>query len=122
MLGLSDRVLGNLSVSVPYGYNHQELRRNFPDLRIFRESPETYELGKTRVRDQFGIVVSAYNAERAIADMLKEKKRGRVSSQLARDVIVSYLRKGKSDLPKLTKMCAALGVRDELQAYLDVLP
>lgn len=74
------------------------------------------------MRDQFGIVVSAYNAERTIADMLKEKKRGRVSSQLARDVIVSYLRKGKSDLPKLTKMCAALGVRDELQAYLDVLP
>jgi len=37
LLGLSDRVPGNLSVSVPRGYNPQELRRIHPDMRIHRE-------------------------------------------------------------------------------------
>lgn len=121
LLGLSDRVPGNMCVSVPYGYNPQELRRSFPDVRIYRESPKTYELGKTQVKDPFGIMVSTYDAERSIADILKEKKRGSVNPQLVRDAIVGYFRKGDRDLAKLAKMCEALGVRDELQTYLEVL-
>lgn len=121
LLGLSDRVPGNMCVSAPYGYNPQELRHSFPDVRIYRESPKTYELGKTQARDPFGIMVSTYNAERSIADILKEKKHGSVNPQLVRNAIVGYFRKGDRDLAKLAKMCEALGVRDELQTYLEVL-
>lgn len=121
LLGLSDRVPGNLSVSVPRGYNPQELRHVHPGMRIHREGDELYGLGKTVVKDPMGILVPTYDAERSIADIIKERAKGTVDPQLVRDAIVGYFRKGDRDLPKLAKMCEAVGVRDELQTYLEVL-
>ncbi|WP_165252856.1 type IV toxin-antitoxin system AbiEi family antitoxin domain-containing protein [Adlercreutzia sp. ZJ304] len=121
LLGLSDRVPGNLSVSVPRGYNPQELRRTHPDMRIYREGDKLYGLGRTTVKDPMGIVVPAYDAERSIADIIQERAKGTVNPQLVRDALVGYFRKSDRDLPKLAKMSEALGVRDELQTYLEVL-
>ena len=121
LLGLSDRVPGNLSVSVPRGYNPQELRRIHPDMRIYRENGKLYGLGKTMVKDPMGILVPIYDAERSIADIIQERAKGTANPQLVRDAIVGYFRKGDRDLPKLAKMCEAVGVRDELQTYLEVL-
>lgn len=121
LLGLSDRVPGNLSVSVPRDYNPQELRRTHPDMRIHRESDKLYGLGKTTVKDPMGVIVPTYDAERSIADIIQERAKGTMNPQLVRDAIVGYFRKGDRDLPKLAKMCEALGVRDELQTYLEVL-
>lgn len=121
LLGLSDRVPGNLSVSVPRDYNPQELRRTHPDMRIHRESDRLYGLGKTTVKDPMGIIVPTYDAERSIADIIKERAKDTVNPQLVRDAIVGYFRRGDRNLPKLAKMCEALGARDELQMYLEVL-
>lgn len=121
LLGLSDRVPGNLSVSVPRGYNPQELKRTHPDIRIHREDGRLYGLGKTMVKDPMGIFVPAYDAERSIADIIRERAKGTVNPQLVRDAIGGYFKKRDRDLPKLAKMCEAVGVRDELQTYLEVL-
>lgn len=121
LLGLSDRVPGNLSVSVPHGYNPQGLYSAYPDLRVYREKIELYGLGKVEVKDPMGIYVSAYDAERSIADLLKERMRGSVNPQLVRDAMLGYFKSDKRNLLKLAKMCEALGVRDELQIYLEVL-
>lgn len=121
LLGLSDRVPGNLSVSVPRDYNPQELRRTHPDMRIHRESDELYGLGRTTVRDPMGVIVPVYDAERSIADIIKERAKGTVNPQLVRDAIVGYFRKSDRDLPKLAEICEVVGVREELQKYLEVL-
>lgn len=121
LLGLSDRVPGNISVSVPYGYNPHGLRTDFPGLRIYREKPELYGLGKTIVEDPMGIEVAVYDAERSIADLIRERSKGNANPQLIRDAIVGYFKRRDRDLPKLAKMSEALGVRDELQTYLEVL-
>ncbi|RDC17300.1 type IV toxin-antitoxin system AbiEi family antitoxin domain-containing protein [Eggerthella lenta] len=121
LLGLSDRAPGNLSVSVPRGYNPQELRRTYPDMRIHRESEGLYGLGMTTVRDPMGVTVSVYDAERSIADIIRERAKGTVNPQLVRDAMIGYFRKDDRDLPRLAKMCEAVGVRDELQKYLEVL-
>lgn len=88
---------------------------------VYYESDELYGLGKTTVKDPMGILVPTYDAERSIADIIKERAKGTVNPQLVRDAIVGYFRKGDRNLPKLAKMCEALGVRDELQTYLEVL-
>lgn len=121
LLGLSDRVPGKLSVSVPRDYNSRELRRIYPDIKIYRENDELYGLGKIIVKDPMGILVPIYDAERSIADIIKERSKGVVNPQLVRDAIVGYFKKSDRDLPKLAKMCEAMGVRDELQTYLEVL-
>lgn len=121
LLGLSDRVPGSLSVSVPRGYNPQELRRAHPDMRIHREGEGLYGLGKTTVKDPMGVIVPVYDAERSIADIIRGRAKGVVNPQLVRDAMVGYFRKSDRDLPRLAKMCEAVGVREELQKYLEVL-
>ena len=101
LLGLSDRAPGNLSVSVPRGYNPQELRRTYPDMRIHRESEGLYGLGKMTVRDPMGVTVPVYDAERSIADIIRERAKGTVNPQLVRDAMVGYFRKDDRDLPRL---------------------
>lgn len=121
LLGLSDRVPGNLSVSVPRDYNPQKLRRTHPGMRIYRENDKLYGLGKIEVKDPMGVIVPVYDMERSIADIINERSKSIVNPQLVRDALVGYFRKGDRDLPKLAKMCEAVGVREELQKYLEVL-
>lgn len=121
LLGLSDRAPGSLSVSVPQGYNPQELKRTYPTTRIFRESDKLYGLGRTTVKDPMGIVVPVYDAERSIADIIKRRSKGIIDPQLVKNAIVGYFRKDDRNLRKLAKMCDELGVREELQKYLEVL-
>ncbi len=121
LLGLSDRVPRNLSVSVPRGYNPHELRHAYPDMRIYREDGRLYGLGKTKIKDPMGVYVPIYDVERSIADIIKLRKNSSVDSQLVRSAIVGYFKKDDRDLLKLSKMCEALGVREELQTYLEVL-
>ena len=110
-----------MSVSVPRGYNPHELGRTYPDMRIYREDKRLYGLGKTMVEDPMGVRVAAYDAERSIADIIKLRTKGGANPQLVRDAIVGYFRRDDRDLPKLAKMCEAVGVREELQVYLEVL-
>lgn len=121
LLGLSDRVPGSLSVSVPYGYNPHGLRTAYPDLRVHREKPELHGLGAIEVKDPMGILVSAYGAERSIADLLREREKGSANPQLIRDAMLGYFKRNDRDLAELARMCEALGVRDEMQRYLEVL-
>ena len=44
-----------------------------------------------------------------------------MNPQLVRDAIVGYFRKSDRDLPKLAEICEVVGVREELQKYLEVL-
>ena len=121
LLGLSDRTPGALSVSAPDGYNPRELKRVFPDIRIYRENKELYGLGQIQVKDPMGVLVNVYNAERSLADIIKERKYGKVNPQLVKDAIFGYFNRKERDLPKLAKMCDAVGIREELQVYLEVL-
>ena len=68
-----------------------------------------------------GVIVPVYDAERSIADIIRGRAKGVVDPQLVRDAMVGYFRKSDRDLPRLAKMCEAVGVREELQKYLEVL-
>ncbi len=65
--------------------------------------------------------VRCYDAERSIADLIKKRSKGEVDAQLMRDAIGGYFKMDGRDLTHLAKMCEAVGVRDELQTYLEVL-
>lgn len=90
-------------------------------MNIYRESNKLYGLGKIAVKDPMGIIVPVYDAERSIADIIKERMNGTVNPQLVRDAIGGYFRKSDRDFARLANMCEAVGVRDELQKYLEVL-
>lgn len=121
LLGLSDRPPIALDVTVPHGYNPRSLKVENPGIRIHRVSPALYGLGVIEARTPMGNRVRCYDAERSVADIIKERSRRGVDAQLVRDAVGGYFRMGGRDLARLSHMCEVVGVRDELQAYLEVL-
>lgn len=121
LLGLSDRAPFSLDVTVPHGYNPKSLKSENPDIRIHHVSPELHELGAIEVKTPMGNRVRCYDAERSIADLIKRQSRGRADAQLIHDAVNGYFNMEERDLARLSRMCEAVGVRNELQIYLEVL-
>lgn len=119
--GLSDRMPHALDVTVPHGYNPRGLAREHPDTRIHRVNPDVYELGITEVNSPGGVMVRAYCAERAVADIISQRFSAGVDPQLVRDAVAGYFKRSNADLESLARMCSALGVEDEFRMYLEVL-
>ena len=119
--GLSDRLPSAQSVTVPRGYNPVRLIEEFPGIQIHWVRPDIYELGATNIMTPSGNRVRCYNSERSIADLIRQRKLGGVDAQLVRDAIGGYFNSRDKDLHELARMCEALGVRRELQVYLEVL-
>ena len=121
LAGLSDRVPASVDVTVPHGYNPRGLVREHPDARIHRVSPELYRLGIVEAKSPGGGTVKAYCAERAVADLISQRASEGADPQLIRDAVAGYFKRKDTDLPKLARMCEALGVEEEFRMYLEVL-
>lgn len=119
--GLSDRVPAALSVTVPRGYNPKGLKSEFPDIEIHRVNEDVYHLGEATVLTPMGNTVRCYSLERSVADLIKQRKTKGADAQLVRDAVSGYFRRNDKDLSGLAALCERLGVRDELQVYLEVL-
>lgn len=121
LLGLSDRVPFAPDVTVPHGYNPKKLQDENPGIRVHHVSPELHLLGVIKVKTPMGNWVRCYDAERSIADLIKRKSKEGVDAQIMRDAIGGYFKMKGRDLARLSTMCEAMGVREELQSYLEVL-
>ena len=121
LAGLSDRVPSALDVTVPHGYNPRGLSREHPDVRIHRVNQDLYELGIVETKSPGGAIVRAYCAERAVADLISQRTSEGADPQLVRDAIAGYFKRKDADLPKLARICNALGVEKEFRMYLEVL-
>ena len=119
--GLSDRIPSSLDVTVPHGYNPRSLRVDFPDIVVHRVPEEFHSIGIATIRDPMGIMVRCYDAERSLADLLRQRTKEGADPQLLRDAVRGYFTRKTKDLPKLMRTCEALGVGSELQTYLEVL-
>ena len=121
LLGLSDKIPSVLDVTVPYGYNPKGLKTENPGIHIHHVSPELHSLGVIEVKTPMGNWTCSYDVERSVADIIKERSKGKADTQLVRDAIVGYFKMKGRDLSRLSQMCEAVGIRDELQTYLEVL-
>lgn len=119
--GLSDRVPNIIDVTVPHGYNPACISQEYPGIRIHRVKPEVYEWGIVSLETPTGVAVQSYSAERAVADLMAQRKNESVDPQLVRDAIVCCFKKEDIDLSELSRISASLGVEDEFRMYLEVL-
>lgn len=120
LLGLSDRVPFQLNVTVPHGYNPSGLSKEYPTIVIHRVNPEIYKVGLSQIESSNGVKLACYNAERCIADLIKERRQSRIDGQLVHDALTGYFQMPSRNLGELARICSALGVRRELQVYLEV--
>ena len=117
-LGLCETVPTIYHITVCRGYNG---KLNHDDnVKLHFVKREIFELGKIEIKSPQGQIISCYNAERCICDLLKNKDKEDLET--VKYAITEYLRdKQNRNLPKLVEYSKRLNVEDEVNRYLEVL-
>ncbi len=117
MLQLIEREYSEISVCVPIGFSGSRLREK--GIVIHHEKPETYELGAEEITTNFGNKVLAYNKERCICDLIRN--RGKIEVQNFQAAVKGYMKSKNKDLSRLVGYAETLKIRDEVMRYVEVL-
>ena len=115
--GLIDREYSKISVTVPPGFNRTRLCEEGID--VHQENEKCYSIGIVEIKTNYGNVVKTYDKERCICDIVT--KRNNMDVQHFQTAMKTYMRSKDKDLNKLVKFAEALGVRDEVMKYIEVM-
>ena len=102
-------------MTVPRSYHSFRLKDPYT---VFYVPPETYGLGLTKVRTNFGNYVNAYDVERTICDIVRSKDRE--DYEYVKYGVREYLRSRKKNLQKLVEYAAKLGVQSKVERYVEL--
>ena len=117
-LGLCETVPSIYHITVCRGYNGK--LNNMYNVKLHYVKKEIFELGKIEIKSPQGQIISCYNAERCICDLLKNKDKEDLET--VKYAITEYLMdKQNRDLPKLVEYSKKLNVENEVNKYLEVL-
>lgn len=114
---LMEREPFEITVSAPRGYNASHLRRR--QIRVFQLEKEKYLLGKTELFTPFGNKVVAYNKERSICDLLRNKERTDI--QIFQFAFKSYFERQDKNIPLLMQYAKHFKLEDTMRKYTEVL-
>ncbi|MBS6453838.1 MAG: type IV toxin-antitoxin system AbiEi family antitoxin domain-containing protein [Butyrivibrio sp.] len=114
---LLDREYSAVFVSVPPNFSGTRLRNR--GIEIHREKLDTYELGIEEINTNYGNTVRAYDTERCICDLIKNRKDMEI--QNFQSAIHSYMNRKDKKLTKLLIYASKLKISDEVMKYIEVL-
>lgn len=94
--------------------------KNVKNNIIFKYSnKDIYELGMSKIKNPFGKEVFAYNKEKTLLDMIKDKNR--IDTYVFSEMIKSYFGSKDKDLLKLSKYAIKMNMEKSLKQYTEVL-
>ena len=114
---LSDRDPLQYSVTVPAGYNSQNIK-NY-GVKVYSVKRELYDLGLTTCKTVFGRDIKCYNIERTICDILRS--RNYIDIAILTDAIKKYSKRKDKNIPLLMRFAELFKVAKPLRSYLEVL-
>ena len=117
-VGLCETVPSIYHITVCRGYNGK--LNHVDNVKLHFVKKEIFGLGKIEIKSPQGQIITCYNAERCICDLLKNKDKEDLET--VKYAITEYLRdKQNRNLPKLVEYSKRLNVEDEVNRYLEVL-
>ena len=115
--GLTDREPFVPSVTVKTGYNPSHLTKD--GVKVYTVKSDLHEIGKVTLNTPFGHVVSAYDMERTVCDVLRS--RSSLEVQTVQDALKLYVKRNDKNLHRLTDYARRFHVEKVLTPYLEVL-
>ncbi|NLD32057.1 MAG: abortive phage infection protein [Trichococcus flocculiformis] len=114
---LMEREPFEITVSAPRGYNASHLRKR--KIRVFQLREEQYLIGKTSLETPRGHRVAAYDKERAICDLLRNKVNTDI--QIFQTAFRLYVERTDKNIPLLMRYANAFNLEKEMRKYMEVL-
>ena len=117
--GLSTRMPLAYVMTVKIGDNVSRIKSKKDDIIFKYVKKDYYDIGKVTVTSPFGRDVLAYDKERTVLDIIKDK--GRMDSQVFSEVMKSYFSCMEKDLLRLSKYAVQMKMERALKQYTEVL-
>lgn len=114
---LTDRDPLEWSITVPFGYNATHLKNE--GIRVYTVKKEFYQMGVTQLKTNFGRPIKAYNKERTICDIVRN--RNNMDVAILNDSIKRYLNLKDKNIPLLLRYAKELNVEKILRNYMEIL-
>lgn len=115
--GLTDRAPFSLTMTFPRSYNTTAARKAGVICRTCAD--DLLDLGMREMVTQYGNPVRAYDAERALCDIVRGQ--AVVDSQVVVPSMRAYAASRDRDVVKLMKYARKLGVEAKVRGYMEVL-
>ena len=116
--GMSDRVPNILDITVPQGDNVSRIKQSYKQTRFHYCKRELWTLGIMDVSTPQGYIVKAYDPERCICDLIKEKNN--VDKQLFIVSIHEYFKK-HCNPRKIIKYAKIFNIESNVRDYMEIL-
>ena len=116
--GMSDRVPHVLDITVPQGDNVSRIKKTYQHTRFHYCKKELWDLGIMSVTTPMGYSVRAYDPERCICDMIKDKEH--VDKQIFIQAMQEYF-KSKCNPRKVLKYAKEFNIEAKVRNYMEVL-
>ena len=114
---LTDRDPIEWTVTVPTGYNATKLRNKGVHVHFIKKS--LHLMGTKRIETIFGRYVTAYNRERTICDIMRN--RNNIDVAIVNEALKRYLGSKEKNISLLMKYAKELRVNNILRKYLEIL-
>ena len=115
--GLTDREPLKHTITVYSGYGTARLKND--GVKVYTVKKELLEIGKTSVKTNLGHIVSMYDLERTICDMVRS--RNNIDIQDYQTALKSYVKRKDKDLNKLMEYAVLFHVDNKIREYMKVL-
>lgn len=115
--GLVDREYSKIYFTVPTGYNASHIKAAAKEVHYANK--RVYELGICLLPSSSGNQVKAYNMERCICDLIRNRKKYEV--QLFQTAVKEYISNKNKNLSRLIEYAEKLNIRDEVMKYVEML-
>ncbi|KLU62096.1 hypothetical protein CEB3_c16150 [Peptococcaceae bacterium CEB3] len=112
---MTDRTPHRFTMTFPHGYNTGNAKKQ--NITVKTVLPKLYELGLTDVASPAGHILKAYDIERTICDIIKNKSDIQIISQTMK----VYATSKSKDISKLIGYAEQLRVKAKILTYLEVL-
>ena len=113
---LTDIIPNKLEVTLYRGYNPHRMGENI--IKHF-VTKELYELGVVDCKTMYGNIVSVYDLERTICDLVKNRKS--IDSQLFSKTLNRYIRTSNKDLSKLYRYARKMKILEKVIEIMEVV-
>jgi predicted transcriptional regulator of viral defense system len=113
--GMTDRTPHRYTMTFPHGYNTGSAKKQ--KITVKTVLPRLYELGLTNIDSPTGHTLKAYDIERTLCDIIKNKSDIQIISQAMKAYAISK----KKDISKLIGYAEQLRVKTKILTYMEVL-
>lgn len=116
--GMSDRVPHMLDITVPQGDNVSRIKKDYANTKFHYCKKELWDLGIVTLKTPQGYEVKAYDLERCICDLIRDKKN--IDVQIYTQALKEYF--GVRCNPrKIIKYARQFNLEQKVRTYMEVL-